>query len=140
MDKFRESLTEALDSQFNKLESASDVEAQGKIARNIDILGTHFENIVKEEHDHEEKMERLKMEQNRYDDDILDHRDEMSLKQETLEEQKKSRKWGNWITIGTTAANLVLTCILTAGIFNFEKEGTFTSSLRNGVLGRIVKK
>lgn len=139
MDSIKDSFKEALDSQFEKLKATTDAEAQGKIINHIDTLASHYEDEIKEEHNHEEKKARLKFEQNQSDDAIIDHRDEMTLKEKSLNEQKKARYWESGIAIGSTVINFVLTCVLTSKILNFEKEGTITSGLRNGVLGRIVK-
>jgi hypothetical protein len=113
---------------------------QGKIIDHIDTLATHRESIENEEHSHEEKTNRLEMEKEQYDDGIIDRRDEMTLKQEELEERKRIRKWDAWKLIGTTVVSTLTTFGLSRMIINFEKEGTLTSSLRNGVLSKILKK
>lgn len=132
MDGIKDSFVEALNKEFTDLESATS-ENKGKIISNIDTLSGNYVDILKEEHNHEERMERLKMEQNQYDDSILDHRDEMEIKQKELDEKKKTRLWNAGITIGSTVLGGILTLLMTAGMYKFEEEHSFTSSVRNGI-------
>ena len=107
MDSIKDSFKEALDSQFEKLKATTDVEAQGKIVHYIDTLASHYEDEIKEEHNHEEKEARLTFEQSQSDDAIIDHRDEMTLKEKSLDEQKKAR-YCYWFNCNQFCAYLCL--------------------------------
>lgn len=132
MDSIKESFVEALEREFRDLELANP-EKKKAIVSNIDTLAGQYVDILKEENDHDEAMERLRMEQSQHDDGLRDHRDELALKEEELEEKKKTRKWNAGIAIGSSVLGSLMTVLMSAAMFHFEESHSFTSSMRNGI-------
>ena len=140
MDGIKTKLKQEVESLLEKLSKTTDSKERTEIARQIEILTGKVIEIEREEQNIEERSERLKMEQNRYDDELLDHKDEMILKQQTLEDQKKSRLIDIILRILFWTGDIALTAALSKWIVGLEKDITITSCLRNSWLSRIIPK
>ena len=139
MDDKKELLNEAICSLFSELKSVSKSEDKRAIIDNINTLYRIHIDEDKDQHNFEEKMGRLNMEKSQYDDGAIDRRDDLQLRRDELDEQTSDRKWKNGIAIGTCVVTSLLNLAALGAMFEFEKDGSFTLSLRNAITNNIFK-
>ncbi len=140
MENKKDLLNEAIYTQFSKLNNSKNGDETQKYINNIDTLYRISIEESKDEHNFEEKMNRIEMEKSQFDEGALDHRDDMELRLKELEEKISDRKWKNGIAIGTCVATIGFQLAVICGMFDFEKGATFTSCVKNYIFNDIFKR
>lgn len=127
MDEIKNLLDENVVDYLERLKTA-DSKTSEALIRNVDILMKHREEIE----NCEERKERLKMEQNKRDDEMLDRRDDILMKEKQNKENRIFRIVEIVVPTVTGILVVVSDVFITAGKFQFEEEHSFTSSVKEG--------
>lgn len=70
----------------------------------------------------------------------MNHTNEMKLKQEQINEEKKDRRWRNWLGVAGIAIPSLITVWGTLKSLKFEETGTVTTPIGRGFINKLLPK
>lgn len=68
----------------------------------------------------------------------LNHVNEMRLRQEQMDEEKKDRRWRNWLGVAGIAIPSLITVWGTLKSLKFEETGTITTPIGRGFINKLL--